>query len=63
MVHTRRSPLMVRVLVFELNNETAIRDVVVNLPRSVHWFNKLCVWATQSHYSVEIINIEDDKDG
>lgn len=57
---SRRTPLMVKVLVFELINNSIVRERVVNLPKSTEWMNKLMVWAVKSHYAVEVVNVEDD---
>lgn len=59
---SRKPPLMVRVLVFELINNEIVRDYTVNLAISSRWIYRLMVWASNSHYSVEIVNVNDDRE-
>lgn len=55
---------VVRVLAYDKMSEEPVRDRVVDLRRERNrmWLEKFIVWATTNHKSVEIINIEDDKD-
>lgn len=55
---------VVRVMAFDREFEEPVRNRVVDLRREKNriWLEKFIVWATTNHKSVEIINIEDDKD-
>jgi hypothetical protein len=55
--------LMVRVLVYEVDSDEAIRDRVLdfNDHNMRYWVTKTVVWATLNHKSIEIINVLDDK--
>lgn len=59
---SRKSPLMVNIIVYELLNNTCVREhLLVNLPASMRWISKLLVWAVNNNYYVEIIGIKDDQ--
>ena len=59
-----KSSVVVRVLAFEQNNDTAVRDRVIDLRerKNRNWLQDFIMWGANNHMTVEITNIKDEKE-
>lgn len=62
-VKAKDQELLIRVLVYEIDQENPVRDRVVdfNDHNMRHWLTNTTVWAMLNHKTIEIVNIKDDK--
>lgn len=55
--------LMIKVLVFDIATGEQVRELIIDIKdrEKRKWLPNLVIWATVNNKSVEMINIEDDK--